>query len=62
MPYTIFEMFVDNAYVVGGAMHANAYHYDSLKELKKNIKKYEENAIDIVKKADLYKFNYKLTH
>ena len=55
----IFEMFVDNAYVVGGAMHANAYHYDSLKELKKNIKKYEENAIDIVKKADLYKFNYK---
>lgn len=42
-----------------GDMYANAYNYNSKEELKKNIDKFDENAIDIILNSDLYKFNYK---
>ena len=32
----------------------------SLEEMKKNIKKYEINALDLIKKSDVYEFHYKI--
>jgi len=40
-------------------MYANAYNYNSLESKKKNITKFDGNAIDILKNSELYKFNYK---
>jgi len=49
---------VDNFYV-SGTVHANAYNYDSLESLKKNIKKYDKSVLDIIKNAEIYEFNFK---
>lgn len=49
---------VDNFYVTG-TVHANAYNYDSLESLKKNIKKYNKNVLDIIKNGEIYEFNFK---
>lgn len=43
---------------IHGDIYANVYNYNSLSELKKNIKKYKENAIKIVKEGEIYEFNY----
>lgn len=40
-------------------VHAISYEYDSEEEIKKDIKKYEESAINIINKTDVYEFNYK---
>lgn len=42
-----------------GNMYANAYNYNSKEEFKKNIVKFNENAIDLILNSDLYCFNYK---
>ena len=39
-------------------MQSQAFNNNSLEELKKNIEK-QENAMDIVKNSEIYKFNYK---
>ena len=49
---------VDDFYVIG-TMHANAYNYDSLQSIKKNIKKYDKNVLDIIKNGEIYEFNFK---
>ena len=49
---------VDDFYVIG-TMHANAYNYDSLQSIKKNIKKYDKNVLDIIKEGKIYEFNFK---
>ena len=57
---TIFSIFGDNGFMtVNGDVYANDYLHNSLEELKKNIQPYNKNAIEIVKNADLYEFNYK---
>lgn len=48
----------DDFYVIGD-MHANSYNYDSLQSIKKNITKFNKNAVNIVKEAELYEFNYR---
>lgn len=48
----------DDFYVIGD-MHANSYNYDSLQSIKKNITKFNKNALNIVKEAELYEFNYR---
>lgn len=45
--------------IINGYMVADEYRYFSLEELKKNIEKYNINAIDIIKNSDIYTFNYK---
>ena len=38
---------------------ADAYNYNSLESLKKNIKKFDGNALELIKNSELYTFNYK---
>lgn len=38
---------------------ADAYNYNSLESLKKNIKKFNGNALELIKDSELYTFNYK---
>ena len=45
---------------VWGPMYANSYNNNSKEELKKNITVFNENAVDLIKNSDLYKFNYKM--
>ena len=40
-------------------VHALSYAYDSKAEIKKDIKKYTQKALDIIKNTDVYQFNYK---
>lgn len=54
-----FNMYVGDAYVVQGNMHALQFLYDSLKDLKKNIAPFNENAIDLIKNIDIYEYNFK---
>ena len=42
-----------------GNVTANGYNYNSLESIKKNIEAFKENAINIIKNADIYEFNYK---
>lgn len=42
-----------------GNVTANEYNYNSLESIKKNIEAFKENAINIIKNADIYEFNYK---
>lgn len=42
-----------------GNMYANAYNYNSQESKKKNITKFDENVLDILKNSELYSFNYK---
>lgn len=42
-----------------GDMYANEYNYNSLEKFKKNISKVNIDALNIVKNAELYEFNYK---
>ena len=53
-----FNIYADDTYAFG-TIHAQAYNYDSLERLKKNISKFNKSAIDIVKQTELYSFNYK---
>ena len=41
-----------------GKMYADAYNYNSKESMKKNIEKFNDNALDIVKNSELYRFNY----
>lgn len=41
-----------------GDIYANAYNYNSLEKLKKNIEKCNKDVKKIIKSADLYEFNY----
>ena len=45
---------------VWGPVYANSYNNNSKEELKKNITVFNENAVDLIKNSDLYKFNYKM--
>jgi len=54
-----FNMYVGDAYVVQGNMHALSFLYDSLESLKKNISKYDKKALDIIKNAEIYTYNFK---
>lgn len=40
-------------------VHALRYLYDSKAEIKKDIEKYTQKALDIIKNTDVYQFNYK---
>ena len=51
---TAYEGISTNGYVNGKKFIDN-----SREEMKKNIQKYTEKAIDVVKNTDIYKFNYK---
>lgn len=42
-----------------GDIYAENYLYTSLAERKKNIEKFEENALKIIKKIDIYKYHFK---
>ena len=42
-----------------GDMYANEYNYNSLEKFKKDISKVKIEALNIVKNAELYEFNYK---
>lgn len=42
-----------------GDIYANAYNNNSKEEIKKNIEKFEENAIELLKNSEIYTFNYK---
>ena len=44
---------------VDGSVTASSYNYNSLKKYKKDIKKYKENAVDIIKNSNIYSFKYK---
>ena len=44
---------------VRGPAYANSWNNNSLEELKKNIQRFNEKAIDIIRRNDIYKFNYK---
>lgn len=52
------DISVNNAYLIG-VWHAQNYLYDSLESKKKNISMFDANAIDIIKKSDIYKYNFK---
>lgn len=49
----------DTRITCNGNMYADAYNYISLEEKKKNIEKYEKDAISIITNSNLYEFNYK---
>lgn len=42
-----------------GDIHAFAYKYDSKVELKENIERFSNKALDIINKSDIYEFDYK---
>lgn len=44
---------------VWGPVYANSFENHSLKELKKNIEKFNINALKEIKESDIYQFNYK---
>ena len=46
-----------NTYIRTGTY--TSWSQASLEKLKKNIKKYNVNALDLIKKSDIYEFNYK---
>lgn len=52
------DLGVENVYCSKN-VHALSYLYDSKEEIKKDIKEYKKNAIDIIKNTDVYEFNYK---
>lgn len=54
-----FNMFVGDAYVVQGNMHALQFLYDSLESLKKNIAPFSESALELLKNIDIYEYNFK---
>ena len=51
---------VNKNLTVWGPVYANSYNNNSKEELKKNITVFNENAVDLIKNSDLYKFNYKM--
>lgn len=51
---------IDKNLTVWGPVYANSYNNNSKEELKKNITVFNENAVDLIKNSDLYKFNYKM--
>ena len=55
-----FNMYVSDAYVIQGKMHALAYNYDSKESIKKNIEKYNKNALNIIKNGEIYTYNFKI--
>ncbi len=48
----------DMELLVMNTITANAYEYNSLSTLKKNIKKLNNNALKIINSGELYSFNY----
>lgn len=54
-----FYMYVADAYVMQGNMHALKFLYDSLESLKKNIQPFTDNALDIIRNIDIYEYNFK---
>lgn len=54
-----FYMYVADAYVVQGNMHALNFLHDSLESLKKNIQPFTDNALDIIRNIDIYEYNFK---
>ena len=49
----------DYTIINGGTIEAISYTYHSLENIKKNIKKYNKKALNIVKNSDIYEYNYK---
>lgn len=45
---------------VWGPMYANSFNNNSKAEIKKNIKLFDENALNLLKNSKIYKFNYKI--
>lgn len=54
-----FNMYVKDAYVVEGRMHALSYNNDSKESIKKNITPYNQKALDVIKKGEIYRYNFK---
>lgn len=52
------ELIADDV-ICSNKVHALSYNYDSLERIKNNIIKFDKNAIDILKKGEVYYFNYK---
>ena len=44
---------------VYGPIYADSFNNNSKEDIKKNIKLYDENAIELLKKSNIYTFNYK---
>lgn len=42
-----------------GTIEAENYHYHSLEKMKKNIKLFDEDSIDIIKNSNIYTYNFK---
>ena len=53
------NLYARDVYVVEGKMHAEAYYYDSKESIKKNIKLYDQKALEVVKNGEIYKYNFK---
>lgn len=54
-----FCMIGSNFMELTGTIQANSFENRSCAELKENIKKFEEDALNIIKKTDIYQYNYK---
>jgi hypothetical protein len=60
---TIDNFFEVNGYSnrvdVNGPVYANSFNNNSKEEIKKNIELFNENALNLLKNSNIYKFNYK---